>query len=105
MEIENDYETAEEEQDAHTATYANLARAAVFRLMAELPEDDPWAEKVFDALNEAHDKLSDLAHEEARLRPGMLEVGRAYGAAFQAKHQAAWAEFAALSNSQEKNTP
>lgn len=98
--FENSYETDEDEQNAHTATLANLARHAVFQHQQALPDDCLWAERVYDILHEAAEKLGELSIEEARYRPGMLEVGRAYGAAFTAKHQAARAMIdAALSPS------
>lgn len=87
--VENQYDDADEEQDAHTATYANLAHAAIFRHFSGMPEsDDPWRSKVEDVLCDAMLKLEALAWEEVRFRPGMLEVGRAYHEAFMAKHRA-----------------
>lgn len=77
--------TDDEERDAHTATFANLARAAIFKHVCDkMPDNDPWAEKVYDVLHDAMVKLEALALDEVRNRPGMLEIGQA--------HHTAWME-------------
>lgn len=89
----NVYETDDEEQDALSATYASHAHGVLFQHFADvLPEDDPWAEKVGNVLCDAMHELEALMREEAANRPGMVEAGRAWRAAFRAAN----AEFIAV---------
>jgi hypothetical protein len=85
--VENDFETADEESDALAATYALKAYAVLFRHISDsglgdLADECPWADKVETLLFETMATLEDMAREEVRLRPGMLEAGRAYLAEF-----------------------
>lgn len=84
MSEKNEYETDEEERDAYAASFAGRAEAMLIRYFVDMPDDDPWADKVADVLCEAMEALKDLAHEEVKRRPGMLELGRA--------HHAKWRE-------------
>jgi hypothetical protein len=86
--VENEYETADDEQAAHSATFAMRAYEVIFRHFADVldDDDDPWADKVSCVLAEAMTALEGLAWEEVRLRPGAPEAGRIWAAAFDAKH-------------------